>query len=162
MTERAPAIWVDADACPGPVREVLFRAAQRTGRELTLVANQYLKTPPSRNIRAVQVAGGFDVADDYIEGQTQPGDLVITQDIPLAAKVVDRGATALSPRGVLYDAESVKSHLARRNLMEDLRGAGMVTGGPAPLAAPDVRQFANRLDQLLAHMPTEPPKGTAS
>lgn len=152
MTERAPQLWIDADACPVTIREVLFRAAQRTGLTLTLVANQYLRTPPSKHITAVQVASGFDEADDYIEAHAAKGDLVITQDIPLAAKLVALGATALSPRGVLYDVESVKSHLARRDLREELRGAGMVSGGPPPLGAPDIRQFSNKLDQILARM----------
>ncbi|MEM1229410.1 MAG: YaiI/YqxD family protein [Pseudomonadota bacterium] len=158
MTDTHPHLWVDADACPVAVRKVLFKAARRTGRPLTLVANQYLSTPAARNIRAVQVAAGFDAADDYIEAHCAAGDLVITQDIPLAAKVVERGATALSPRGVLFDAETVKSHLARRNLMEELRGAGMISGGPAALGAADVHQFASRLDTLLARLgpPVEP------
>jgi uncharacterized protein YaiI (UPF0178 family) len=160
VTERAPQLWIDADACPVTIREVLFRAAQRTGLTLTLVANQYLRTPPSKHITAVQVASGFDKADDYIEEHAIKGDLVITQDIPLAAKLVELGATALSPRGVLYDAESVKSHLARRDLREELRGAGMVTGGPPPLSAPDIRQFSNKLDQTLARM--RPHTGTSS
>lgn len=142
-------VWVDADACPVPVKAVLFRAAQRLQIETILVANQYLRTPASGVIKAIQVPGGFDVADDYIEAQVSNGDLVITQDIPLAAKVVELGATALSPRGVLYDAESVRAHLARRNFMEDMRGAGMVTGGPDPMTKQDVTQFANQLDRLL-------------
>lgn len=145
-------VWVDADACPVPVKEVLFRAAQRLQLATTLVANQYLRTPNSPYIKAIQVAGGFDVADDYIEGQVAAGDLVITQDIPLAAKVVEQGAIALSPRGVLFDTESVRGHLARRDFMEEMRGAGMVSGGPDPLTNQDITQFANQLDRLLTRM----------
>ncbi len=145
-------VWVDADACPVPVKEVLFRAAQRLQLATTLVANQYLRTPNSPYIRAIQVPGGFDVADDYIEAQVAAGDLVITQDIPLAAKVVEQGAVALSPRGVLFDTESVRGHLARRNFMEEMRGAGMVSGGPDPLTNQDITQFANQLDRLLTRM----------
>ncbi|MGI9327465.1 MAG: YaiI/YqxD family protein [Pseudomonadales bacterium] len=145
-------VWVDADACPVPIKEVLFRAAQRLKLVTTLVANQYLRTPNSPYIKAIQVPGGFDVADDYIEEQVAAGDLVITQDIPLAAKVVEQGAIALSPRGVLFDTESVRGHLARRNFMEEMRGAGMVSGGPDPLNNQDITQFANQLDRLLARM----------
>ena len=145
-------IWVDADACPVAVKEVLFRAAMRLKLTTTLVANQYLRTPNSPYLKAIQVPGGFDVADDYIEAALASGDLVITQDIPLAAKVVELGATALSPRGVLFDKESVRAHLARRNFMEDMRGAGLVTGGPEPLNNQDVAAFANQLDRLLTRL----------
>ncbi|MFK7912518.1 MAG: YaiI/YqxD family protein [Pseudomonadales bacterium] len=145
-------IWVDADACPVPIKEVLFRAAQRLETETILVANQYLRTPASPYIRAVQVPGGFDVADDYIEDQVSAADLVITQDIPLAAKIVELGAVALNPRGTLYDKETVRSHLARRDFMEEMRGAGMTTGGPDPLNQQDIAAFANQLDRLLTKM----------
>lgn len=145
-------IWVDADACPVPIKEVLFRAANRLEIETVLVANQYLRTPPSPHIRAVQVPGGFDVADDYIEDQVTAADLVITQDIPLAAKIVELGALALNPRGTLYDKETVRSHLARRDFMEEMRGAGMTTGGPDPLSQQDIANFANQLDRLLTRM----------
>lgn len=145
-------IWVDADACPVPIKEVLFRAAQKRQINTILVANQYLRTPPSPYISAVQVPGGFDVADDYIEDQVSDDDVVITQDIPLAAKIVELGAVALNPRGTLYDKESVRSHLARRNFMEEMRGAGMTTGGPDPLSPQDVAAFANQLDRLLTKM----------
>lgn len=145
-------IWVDADACPVPIKQVLFRAAERRQIETVLVANQYLRTPASRFISAIQVPGGFDVADDYIEAQVEPGDLVITQDIPLAAKIVECGGLALNPRGTLYDKETVRSHLARRDFMEELRGAGMTTGGPDPLSPQDVTAFANQLDRLLTKL----------
>ena len=145
-------IWVDADACPVPVKEVLFRAANRLKIDTVLVANQYLRTPASQYISAIQVPGGFDVADDYIEEQVTAGDVVITQDIPLAAKIVELGAVGLNPRGTLYDKESVRSHLARRDFMEEMRGAGMTTGGPDPLNQQDIAAFANQLDRLLTRL----------
>ena len=145
-------IWVDADACPVAVKQILFRAAERLAIETVLVANQYLNTPPSQHIRSIQVPGGFDVADDYIEAQVSAGDLVITQDIPLAAKIVELEAIALNPRGTLYDKETVRSHLARRDFMEEMRGAGVATGGPDPLNAQDIAAFANQLDRLLTRM----------
>ena len=143
-------IWVDADACPKPVKEVLYRAAERTETLLTLVANQYLSTPPSKYISARQVPKGFDVADDEIVALVQPGDLVITGDIPLADAVLNRGGVALNPRGQLYTAENIKSHLQRRDMMEQLRSDGMVSGGPPPFGKKDVQQFANALDRVLA------------
>ena len=145
-------IWVDADACPVPIKEILFRSAKRLEIETILVANQYLRTPASRFIRAVQVPGGFDVADDYIEDQVRAADVGITQDIPLAAKIVELGALALNPRGTLYDKESVRGHLARRNFMEEMRGAGMATGGPEPLNNQDIAAFANQLDRTLTRL----------
>lgn len=142
-------IWVDADACPGPIKEILFRAAIRRDVALTLVANHALRVPPSPRIRALQVASGFDVADRFIAERLEPGDLVITGDIPLAADVVERGATALNPRGTLYTAENIREHLARRNFMEGLRSAGEISGGPAALGKADVQDFANALDRFL-------------
>jgi hypothetical protein len=143
-------IWVDADACPNVVKEILFRAAQRVECPLTLVANQALRTPPSPLIKTVRVASGFDVADDYITGRVQPGDLVITADIPLAAAVIDKGAHALNPRGERYTADNIRQLLAMRDLMDQLRGAGEVTGGPPVLSQGDRRAFANELDRFLA------------
>ncbi len=143
-------IWVDADACPRAVKEILFRAAQRTGVSMTLVANQPMPTPPGQLIRAVQVSGGFDVADDWIVERTSPGDLVITADIPLAAQVVEKGALALNPRGELYTEDNVRQRLAMRDLMAELRDAGEVRGGPPALSARDRQAFANSLDRVLA------------
>jgi len=143
-------IWVDADACPAPIKEILFRAAERVGVELTLVANHPLRTPRSRYIRAVQVPGGFDVADRRIVEQVCPGDLVVTADIPLAAEVVGVGATALNPRGQLYTEANIRERLAMRDLMDTLRSAGEVTGGPSALSQKDRQAFANQLDRILA------------
>lgn len=142
-------IWVDADACPAVVKEILFRAAERTGRPLTLVANQYLRTPASPRIRMVQVPPGFDEADKYIAGHVQAGDLVVTADIPLAAEIVGKDAHALSPRGELYGKENIRELLDMRNFMDTLRSSGIETGGPAAFSASDRQAFANRLDRLL-------------
>lgn len=143
-------IWVDADACPGVVKEILFRAAERTRRPLTLVANQALRVPASPLIRTIQVPGGFDEADKYIAARVAAGDLVITADIPLAAEVVARDAHALSPRGELYGKENIRELLDLRNFMDTLRSTGVDTGGPAAFSAADRQAFANRLDRLLA------------
>ncbi|TVQ85202.1 MAG: YaiI/YqxD family protein [Chromatiaceae bacterium] len=143
-------IWVDADACPAVIRDILVRAAERVQVALILVANQPIATPPSRLIRSVRVGAGFDVADQYIIGQVAPGDLVITADIPLAAAVVERGAQALSPRGEPFTAETVRERLSLRDFMAELRDSGVQTGGPAPLSARDRQAFANQLDRLLA------------
>jgi uncharacterized protein YaiI (UPF0178 family) len=142
-------IWVDADACPGAVKEILYRAAERLEVETTLVANQYLRVPASRYISSVQVPGGFDVADNEIVARMAPGDLVITADIPLAAEVVNAGGAAINPRGTLYNAENISEHLARRNFMDELRSTGSITGGPAALGKTDVQAFANQLDKYL-------------
>jgi uncharacterized protein len=142
-------IWVDADACPGPIKEILFRAAERAQVSVTLVANQMLRTPSTRWVRAIQVAGGFDVADDEIVQRVAPGDLVVTQDIPLAARVIDKGALALHPRGELYSAETIAQRLSMRNFMDELRGAGVDTGGPSTFHARDRQAFANQLDRWL-------------
>lgn len=144
-------IWVDADACPKVIRDILFRAAQRVEVKLTLVANQLISTPPSPWISAVRVESGFDIADNYIVQQTQPGDLVITADIPLAAEVIDKQALALNPRGELYTSESIRQRLNMRDFMETLRASGVQTGGPAALSQSDRQAFANQLDRLLAH-----------
>ena len=143
-------IWVDADACPKAIKEILYRAANRTGIPLVLVANHALSVPRSRVIRSVQVQAGLDVADNYIAQRAQGGDLVITADIPLAADVVEKGCTALNPRGTLYTAENIREALNMRDFMDTLRGAGVQTGGPAALSQADRQQFANQLDRLLA------------
>ena len=143
-------IWVDADACPNAVKEVLFRAAERLQVETTLVANQYIRTPPSSVIDSLQVSTGFDVADDTIVQRLEAGDLVITADVPLAAEVVAKGGAALNPRGTMYTAENVRDYLQRRDMMDELRSAGVVSGGPKSLGKKDVQQFANALDRYLA------------
>ena len=143
-------ILVDADACPVAIKEILFRAAEREQVSVTLVANQYLRTPPSRFVRAVQVPGGLDVADHEIARRVAVGDLVVTQDIPLAAAVIEKGALALHPRGELFTPETIAQRLGMRNFMEELRGAGVDTGGHAPFHARDKQAFANQLDRWLA------------
>jgi len=145
-----PQIWVDGDACPGAVKEILFRAAERTKVQVTLVANQWLRVPASRYIRSLQVQGGFDVADSEIVERVQAGDLVVTQDIPLAARVLDKGAVALNPRGERYTPDNIAQRLSMRNFMEELRGAGIQTGGPAAFHARDRQAFASELDRWLA------------
>ncbi|MGN2252633.1 YaiI/YqxD family protein [Frateuria sp. GZRe12] len=149
-------IWVDADACPGPIKEILFRAAERAQVMVTLVANQMLRTPPTRWVRAIQVAGGFDVADNEIVQRLSAGDLVVTQDIPLAAQAIDKGALALHPRGELYTRETIAQRLSMRNFMDELRGAGVDTGGPATFHARDRQAFANQLDRWLQQRPKHP------
>lgn len=156
MTETAerdsparPSIWVDADACPAALRDVLFRAAERTRTRLTFVANKALRTPPSKFIRAVQVARGFDVADDQILAALVAGDLVVTNDIPLAAQAITRGARVLDMRGSWVDGNSIGDRLAMRDLLSELRDLGQANGGPAPLSQADRQAFANRLDQFL-------------
>jgi hypothetical protein len=149
-------IWVDADACPGPIKEILFRAAERAQVMVTLVANQMLRTPPTRWVRAIQVAGGFDVADNEIVQRLSSGDLVVTQDIPLAAQAIDKGALALHPRGELYTRETIAQRLSMRNFMDELRGAGVDTGGPATFHARDRQAFANQLDRWLQQRPKHP------
>ena len=143
-------IWVDADACPVVIKEILFRAAERTQTPVILVANQALSTPPSRLISTVQVPGGFDVADNEIVRRTDPGDLVITSDIPLAAEVIDRQALALSPRGELFSKNNIGARLNMRDFLETMRGSGEHMGGPAPFSNADKKQFADQLDRLLA------------
>ena len=143
-------IWVDADACPAVIKDILYRAAQRLSIPLTLVANQPLQTPPSPLIRSQRVGHGFDVADRHIAAQLQPGDLVITADIPLAAEVIAKGGDAINPRGERYTPDNIRERLAVRNFMEELRGAGVATGGPPPLGLAERQAFANALDRLLA------------
>lgn len=142
-------IWIDADACPVVIRDILFRAAQRTGVQLTLVANQYLRVPPVANISMIQVAQGFDVADNEIVKRVGEGDLVITSDIPLAAEVIDKGAHALSPRGELYSTDNIRARLNMRDFMDTLRSSGIDTGGPPTLNQADRQAFANHLDSFL-------------
>ena len=148
-------IWVDADACPVVIKEIIFRAAERLQISTTLVANQMLRTPPSRYIRAIQVAAGFDVADAHIVEQLAPGDLVITADIPLAALVIGRGADALNPRGELYTTANIQERLTMRNFMEALRDAGVETGGPNAFSQADRQAFAKTLDRLLSKLPAK-------
>jgi len=142
-------IWVDADACPNVIKDILFRAATRARVLLTLVANQLLRTPPSPYIKAIQVPSGFDVADSKIVQQLQSGDLVITADIPLAALVIEKGGHALNPRGEFYTTENIRERLAMRNFMDELRNTGVNTGGPAMLSLSDRQAFANQLDRFL-------------
>ncbi|HEV2111817.1 MAG TPA: YaiI/YqxD family protein [Gammaproteobacteria bacterium] len=146
-------IWVDADACPKVIKEILFRAAKRAQVQVTLVANQSLRTPASQHIKSLQVSSGFDVADNEIVKQVVVGDLVITADIPLAAQVVEKGAHALNPRGELYTPDNIKARLNLRDFMATLRDSGVNTGGPAPLSQGDRQAFANHLDRLLAKRP---------
>jgi uncharacterized protein YaiI (UPF0178 family) len=143
-------IWVDADACPGVIKEILFRAAERTKIATTLVANQLLRVPPSPYIRALQVPQGFDVADQRIAQEVEPGDLVITADIPLASLVIERGGFALNPRGEFYTPDNIRERLTMRNFMEELRGSGMEIGGPPTFSQSDRQAFAAALDRFLA------------
>ncbi|MGF1528426.1 MAG: YaiI/YqxD family protein [Candidatus Competibacterales bacterium] len=149
-------IWVDADACPGVIKEILYRAAQRTSTPLTLVANQVLRVPKSPHIQAVQVQQGFDVADSEIVRRAQKGDLVITADLPLAWEVIAKGCLALNPRGELYTRENIKARLTMRDFMDTLRASGVDTGGPPALHPRDRQQFANQLDKWLAAQPKPP------
>lgn len=143
-------IWVDADACPVAIREILFRASARSETPLTLVANQALQTPSSPFIRSLQVPHGFDIADNEIVGRAESGDLVITSDIPLAAEVIEKGALALNPRGELYTRENIRSRLNMRDFLDTMRASGIQTGGSAAMSASDRQRFANQLDKLLA------------
>ena len=143
-------IWVDADACPKTIKEILFRLAERRQIEVILVANQWLRVPESAFIRFMQVPDGPDIADDEIAAQCAIGDIVITADIPLAARVVEKGVPALDPRGKLYNHENIKQALTMRNFMDQLRGSGVETGGPDTFNQHDRQMFANQLDRLLA------------
>lgn len=142
-------IWVDADACPVVVREILFRAAERTGMEMTLVANRAVQVPPLPNVRSLQVEQGFDVADNLIVQRAEIDDLVITSDIPLAAEVIAKGGHALSPRGEHYTKETIRARLNMRDFMDTLRASGIHGGGPPPLSQADRKAFADNLDRLL-------------
>jgi uncharacterized protein len=142
-------IWVDADACPVVIKEILFRVAERVKLPVTLVANQPMRVPPSRFIRMLQVGAGFDVADREIVARVEPGDLVVTADIPLAADVIAKGGHALNPRGEMYSVETIRSRLDMRDFMETLRASGVNTGGPPTLHQRDRQAFANQLDRFL-------------
>ncbi len=142
-------IWVDADACPAVIKDILYRAAERAKIRMTLVANKFLRTPPSPYIRCLQVPRGIDVADSHIVRELEPGDLVITADIPLAADVIAKGGHALNPRGEFYSTENIHERLALRNYLDELRGMGERTGWPAALDTTDRKRFADRLDRFL-------------
>lgn len=142
-------IWVDADACPGVIKEILFRAANREKLELILVANKAIRVPKSPYIKLQVVVAGFDVADNEIVKQVSPGDIVITSDIPLAAEVIEKEGHALSPRGELYTIDNIKARLNMRDFMETMRASGVQTGGPPPLSQSDRQAFANHLDRLV-------------
>ncbi len=143
-------IWVDADACPVVIKEILFRAAQRTGKMMTLVANQPVNTPASKLIKTIQVASGFDVADNEIVKRLDAGDLVVTADIPLAAEVIEKGGHALNPRGEMYSEDNIRARLNMRDFMDTLRASGINTGGPPAISHSDRQAFANSLDRFLA------------
>jgi len=143
-------IWVDADACPNPIKEILFRAAERTGISLTLVANHEIRVKPSRHINFLRVKSGFDVADNEIVKRLSAGDLVITGDIPLAAEIIQNQGQALSPRGELFTSDNIKARLTMRDLMESLRASGVESGGQAPLNHGDRKAFADQLDKIIA------------
>ena len=143
-------IWVDADACPAVIKDILFKAARRTKLPLSLVANHSMSVPPDKHITLTQVPSGFDAADDYIVEKCEAGDLVITNDIPLAADVLAKNALALNNRGEEYDKSSIKQILGMRDFMETMRSSGIQTGGPSSLSQTDRREFANHLDRLLA------------
>jgi uncharacterized protein YaiI (UPF0178 family) len=146
-------IWIDGDACPNAIKEILFRAAERTGISLTLIANHIVKIPPSRHISFLRVASGFDVADNEIVNEIvkrlAPGDLVITGDIPLAAEIIENQGQALNPRGELYTRDNIKARLTMRDLMESLRSSGIESGGQAPLSHSDRKAFADQLDKII-------------
>jgi len=152
-------IWVDADACPLVVKEILYRAAERLKIAVTLVANKPLATPRSKFVRAIQVARGFDVADAEIIGRIAAGDLVVTADIPLAAEVIARGGHALNPRGEFYTPDNIRERLAMRDLLEKLRDSGVQTGGPAALDQAHRKRFADALDRFLARVRQAPAAG---
>jgi uncharacterized protein YaiI (UPF0178 family) len=158
-------IWVDADACPNPIKEILFRAAERMKIALTLVANKPLRTPASPYVNTIQVAAGFDMADDKIAAQVRAGDLVITADIPLAAAVIDKGGFVLDPRGETYTGDNIEARLAMRKFMDELRAGGVDTGGLPPFNHGDRQAFARQLERLLApaatgeFAPKPPPAG---
>lgn len=143
-------IWVDADACPRVIKEILYRAAERARKTLVLVANKPMKVPPSPYIQTVLVKAGFDVADNEIVRRLEPGDLVVTADIPLAADALAKGGHALNPRGELYHEDNIRERLVMRDLLDELRGSGIETGGPAAFGAGDRQAFANQLDRFLA------------
>ena len=145
-------IWVDADACPTAIKDILVRAAMRRGIKTTLVANKALTVPASPHLATMRVGQGFDVVDETIARLVQPGDLVVTADIPLAAKVIERGGVGLNPRGELYTTDNISARLTMRNMLDELRSTGVSTGGPAPLSLADRNAFANQLDRFLTSL----------
>lgn len=145
-------IWVDADACPKVIKEILYKAAERIRRELLLVANQHLSVPKSAYIKTIRVGSGFDVADNYIVQEVMAGDLVITADIPLAAEILAKGANALGPRGDWFNTDNIREKLSMRDFMDEMRGSGVITGGPPPLNQAHRRAFANALDSFLQQL----------
>ncbi|MFT4655178.1 MAG: hypothetical protein ACJA0G_000163 [Kangiellaceae bacterium] len=146
-------IIVDADACPVVIKEILFKAANRTGVPLLLIANHAMKIPPTANIQFVQVSAGFDIADDEIVERTQANDLIITSDIPLAADVIAKDGLVLSPRGEILDKENIKGRLTTRDFMDTMRASGVQTGGPPPMNQRERKEFAGHLDRFLANIP---------
>lgn len=144
-------IWIDADACPKAIKEIIFRAAERTKTQTTLVANQPIYIPRSAFLKIIQVGSGFDIADNYIAEHVLPKDLVITADIPLADRVVEKGAHALNPRGELYTLNNIKQHLSIRDHNAELRSGGIIKGGPASLTKQDIQKFSNSLDKFLSN-----------
>ena len=150
-------IWVDADACPKAIKDILFRAAERTGILTILVANQYLQTPPSRYIKSMLVKSGYDMADNEIVKRLSAGDLVITGDIPLAYDVIGKGGHAINPRGERYTQDTIKERLSMRDFMDTLRSSGINTGGPSALNSRDIQAFANQLDKFLAEQGAKKP-----
>ena len=142
-------IWLDGDACPKPIKDVLCRAASRTKIQLFIVANHFIPTPPSPFIKKQVVSSGFDVADNYIVEHLTPGDLVITADIPLADEAISKGGIVINPRGELYTKQNIKQHLSNRNMNESLRSSGLLSGGPRALGAKEIQQFSNHLDKFL-------------
>jgi uncharacterized protein YaiI (UPF0178 family) len=142
-------IWVDADACPGVIKEILFRVSERTQLPLRLIANHAMRIPNLKLVKFIQVAPGFDVADNEIVRRLSPGDIVITADIPLAAEVIEKGGQAINPRGELYSNENIRARLNMRDFMDSLRSSGVNTGGPPPLGAKDQQAFANQLDRIV-------------
>jgi uncharacterized protein len=143
-------LWLDGDACPKPIKDILCRAATRTKIQLIIVANHVFSTPPSPFIKKHVVSSGFDVADNYIVDNLDAHDLVITADIPLADEAITKGAVVINPRGELYSKHNIKQHLSNRNINESLRGSGLVTGGPKKIGAKEIQQFSNNLDRMLA------------
>ena len=145
-------IWIDSDACPKVIKEVIFRASHRLQLPVILVANSYMSVPHGTLIRSIQVDKGADMADQYIVDHSGQRDIVVTQDIPLAAKIVEKGAYAINPRGELYTEDNISERLAMRDLMKELRDGGMVTGGPAAFSPKDVEHFANSLNKILTKL----------
>ena len=147
MNKTPGAIWADADACPVPIKEMLFKAAARTGMSLTLIANHSMRVPSGDNIRFILVPKGYDVADNRLTAEVTSGDLVVTSDIPLAAELIEKGAEVVNPRGDIYSVENIKARLTMRDFMETMRASGVQSGGPAPLSAKDRQKFAGVLDR---------------